>query len=197
MFFFFQLFNIERIGHNTETLLEQIRSNEIPVTADIIDILLRARDTMSNMLFQADFGNTLNVDDLVAELKHAQSGNSDKVQTVPAKELPTMRTNLSSEYAVQDVAASNLEKNKARSLIYSGGARNNGEREGDTIGVLGILFDWDTEAKKILQTCLPKDQQGMIIKGSVAIYTTGVTFSMSVRNFLLNRKRTEHTLRSP
>lgn len=82
-----------------------------------------------------------------------------------------MRTTLSSEYAVQDVADSNLEKNKVRSLIYSGGVRMNGEREGDSIGVLGILFDWDTEAKKILQTCLPKDRQGTIIDGSVAIYT--------------------------
>ena len=82
-----------------------------------------------------------------------------------------MRTTFSSEYAVQDVAFSNLEKNKERSLIYSGGVRENGEREGDAIGVLGILFDWDTEAKKILQTCLPKDRQGLIIEGSVAIYT--------------------------
>ena len=82
-----------------------------------------------------------------------------------------MRTAFSSEYAVQDVASSNLEKNKERSLIYSGGVRRDGAREGDAIGVLGILFDWDTEAKKILQTCLPKDRQGMIIEGSVAIYT--------------------------
>ena len=56
-------------------------------------------------------------------------------------------------------------------MIYSGGVRKNGEREGDTIGVLGILFDWDTEAKKILQTCLPADRQGMTIDGSAAIYT--------------------------
>jgi len=82
-----------------------------------------------------------------------------------------MRTTLSSEYAVQDVADSNLEKNKGRSLIYANGVRRNGAREGDSIGVLGILFDWDTEAKKILHTCLPKDRQGMIIEGSVAIYT--------------------------
>lgn len=82
-----------------------------------------------------------------------------------------MRTTLSSEYAVQDVADSNLEKNKERSLIYANGVRKNGAREGDSIGVLGILFDWDTEAKKILHTCLPKDRQGMIIEGSVAIYT--------------------------
>ena len=82
-----------------------------------------------------------------------------------------MRTAFSSEYAVQDVASSNLEKNKERSLIYSGGVRKDGEREGDTIGVLGILFDWDTEAKKILETCLPTDRQGVIIEGSAAIYT--------------------------
>ena len=82
-----------------------------------------------------------------------------------------MRTTFSSEYAVQDVASSNLEKNKERSLIYSGGVRGNGEREGDAIGVLGILFDWDTEAKKILQTCLPMDRQGMIIEGSAAVFT--------------------------
>lgn len=85
-----------------------------------------------------------------------------------------MRTTFSSEYAVQDVASSNLEKNKERSLIYSGGVRSNGNREGDTIGVLGILFDWDTEAKKILQTCLPKDRQGIIIEGSAAIYTNSL-----------------------
>ncbi len=82
-----------------------------------------------------------------------------------------MRTAFSSEYAVQDVASSSLEKNKERSLIYSGGVRKDGEREGDTIGVLGILFDWDTEAKKILETCLPTDRQGVIIEGSAAVYT--------------------------
>lgn len=80
---FFQLTGIERVGHNAETLLEKIRSNDIPVTADIVDILLRARDTLSNMLFAADFGNDLDIDDLVAELKHTWSGYSDTAQTAP------------------------------------------------------------------------------------------------------------------
>lgn len=80
---FFQLTGIERVGHNAETLLEKIRSNDIPVTADIIDILLRTRDTLSNMLFAPDFGNDLDTDGLVAELKHAWSGYSDTDQTVP------------------------------------------------------------------------------------------------------------------
>jgi hypothetical protein len=76
----------------------------------------------------------------------------------------------SSEYAVQDVMESPLEKDKQRSLIYAGGVREDGARQGNAIGVLGILFDWDTEAKKILQTCLPKDREGKTISGSVAVY---------------------------
>jgi hypothetical protein len=82
-----------------------------------------------------------------------------------------MRTPRSSEYAVQDVAKSNLEKTKDRSLIYSGGVRSDGAREGESIGVLGILFDWDTEAQKILCTCLPRDPNGAQIEGSAAFYT--------------------------
>ncbi|WMW23390.1 cache domain-containing protein [Methanolobus mangrovi] len=80
------------------------------------------------------------------------------------------RTSRSSQYAVQDVMNSSLEKDKQRSLIYAGGVRKNGEREGKSIGVLGVLFDWDTEAKTILSTCLPKDRKGEIIPGSVAVY---------------------------
>ena len=82
-----------------------------------------------------------------------------------------MRTTKSNEYAVQDVMKSNLEKLKERSLIYSGGVRVDGSREGDTIGVLGILFDWDTEAQKILRICIPKDTDGKSIDGSAAFYT--------------------------
>jgi hypothetical protein len=82
-----------------------------------------------------------------------------------------MRTTLSGQYAVQDVMASTLERLKERSLIYSGGVRPEGAREGDTIGVLGILFDWDTEARKILQTCIPRDTEGRCIAGAAAFYT--------------------------
>ncbi len=79
-------------------------------------------------------------------------------------------TSRSNQYVVQDVMNSPLEKDKHRSLIYAGGIRENGNREGEAIGVLGILFDWDTEAKTILSTCLPKDRNGDVISGSVAVY---------------------------
>jgi hypothetical protein len=81
-----------------------------------------------------------------------------------------IRTSRSSQYAVQDVMNSSLEKDKQRSLIYAGGVRKNGKREGEAIGALGVLFDWDTEAKTILETCLPKDRIGEVISGSVAVY---------------------------
>jgi hypothetical protein len=82
-----------------------------------------------------------------------------------------MRTSRSEEFAVQDVQKSNLEKSKNRSLVYSGGVRRKGARSGESVGVLGTLFDWDTEAGKILSTCLPCDSNGRIIEGSVAFYT--------------------------
>ncbi len=74
---FFQLMNIERLGHKAETLLDKIRSGGIQINADMIDILLRTRDALSNMLFQPDFGKSMDVSDLVAELEKAMSGQSD------------------------------------------------------------------------------------------------------------------------
>jgi hypothetical protein len=82
-----------------------------------------------------------------------------------------MRTARSDEFAVQDVQKSSIENAKARSLVYSGGVRHKGARSGESIGVLGTLFDWDTEAGKILATCLPCDSAGRIIEGSAAFYT--------------------------
>lgn len=82
-----------------------------------------------------------------------------------------MRTTASTDYAVQDVCNSPLERIKETSLIYVGGVRRNGSREGEAIGVLGILFDWDTEAQTILKTCLPTGRDGQPIPGSAAFYT--------------------------
>ncbi|TVR07595.1 MAG: hypothetical protein EA401_14725, partial [Planctomycetota bacterium] len=82
-----------------------------------------------------------------------------------------MRTTASHEYAVQDVVDSPLERTKDRSLIYVGGVRRGGAREGEAIGVLGIMFDWDTEAQTILRTCLPSDREGLPIAGAAAFYT--------------------------
>ena len=105
----------------------------------------------------------------------ARSEDRHKLKAVSVYDDPwflmAMRTTQSSEYAVQDVMPAKLEPRKERSLIYSGGVRAGGARVGDPIGVVGILFDWDTEAKKILATCLPKDRDGQLIDGCAAFYT--------------------------
>jgi hypothetical protein len=82
-----------------------------------------------------------------------------------------LQTTQSTQYAVQDVSGSPLERQKEVSLIYAGGVRRKGARAGESIGVLGVMFDWDTEAQKILRTCLPRDNAGNYIEGSAACYT--------------------------
>jgi hypothetical protein len=82
-----------------------------------------------------------------------------------------LQTTQSTEYAVQDVSKSPVERQKDVSLIYAGGVRRTGSRNGESIGVLGVMFDWDTEAQKILRTCLPRDNSGNCIEGSAACYT--------------------------
>jgi hypothetical protein len=105
----------------------------------------------------------------------AKSEDRNKLRSISVYDDPWflmgMRTNKSSEYAVQDVQKSELEPRKERSLIYSGGVRQEGDRQGAPIGVVGILFDWDTEAKKILSTCLPRNRSGELIDGCAAFYT--------------------------
>ncbi len=82
-----------------------------------------------------------------------------------------MRTKDSTEYSVQDVGETELERGARRSLIYSGAVRRDGARAGECVGVLGSLFDWVTESGKILRTCLPKNRNGKRIEGCVAFYT--------------------------
>ena len=81
-----------------------------------------------------------------------------------------MLTQDNTSYAVADVRDSELEPTKSRSLVYSSGVRVSGDVS-EAIGVLGVLFDWDTEAGMMLLKCLPRNSEGSKIKGSVAFYT--------------------------
>ncbi len=83
-----------------------------------------------------------------------------------------MRSKTVSEYSVQDVGPTELERAGRSSLIFSGAVRENGSRNGEVIGVLGSLFDWVTESGKILKTCLPKDRNGKRVQGCIAFYAS-------------------------
>jgi|GEM_PF-206311 len=82
-----------------------------------------------------------------------------------------MRLNSSGDYYVEDVSNSDLEGRKEMSLIYTGAVRKEGSRQGEVIGVLAILFDWDQEAKLILNSCLPQSRNEDSNEGIIAFYT--------------------------
>lgn len=83
-----------------------------------------------------------------------------------------MATECSTEFVVQDAAQNELEPDQEISLIYAGGIRAGGQRQGKAIGALGILFDWDTEARQMLEVSLPRTDDGEILPGSFAVYVT-------------------------
>lgn len=103
----------------------------------------------------------------------AETGTELKQLDVASEDwfLGAMRTSSLDQYGVSDVKHSPLERNKETSLIYSGGIRFKSNSEGEAKGVLAILFDWDTEAKKILRSCLQKDRNGHAIEGCHCFYT--------------------------
>ena len=62
----------------------------------------------------------------------------------------SMRTNDGSDFAVADVQ-SVPELDGASSAIYSTAIREGGAVDGKIIGVMGIFFDWDSQAKSIVE----------------------------------------------
>jgi hypothetical protein len=82
-----------------------------------------------------------------------------------------MRSTAASQFFCSDVAQSQLDAERETSLIYSAGVRKDGAREGISAGVLATVFDWETEALAILNSCLPRKSDGKPVDGSVAFYT--------------------------
>jgi hypothetical protein len=82
-----------------------------------------------------------------------------------------MRSTAASQFFCSDVGQSQLDAERDTTLIYSAGVRKNGAREGISVGVLATIFDWETEAQAILNSCLPRKSDGKPVEGSVALYT--------------------------
>jgi hypothetical protein len=66
-----------------------------------------------------------------------------------------LETKDGTEYFVQDVSNSELEEMEA--LIYSTALRADGDEQGEVIGAMGVLFDFQGESQIILNDYLPKD----------------------------------------
>lgn len=62
------------------------------------------------------------------------------------------------EYFAQDVSASVLEP--CGSLVYSTAVRRDGETKGAVLGTMGVFFDFQDEASRILRDYMPRDGSG-------------------------------------
>jgi hypothetical protein len=112
------------------------------------------------------------VDQMGKIVANSKSENRDRLSRTNVSDQSWFRESASAtssaQFAVQDVVNSELENEEA-SLIYSSGILENGQREGKSAGVLGIMFDWEDVAVPILKGCLPRIN-GEIIEGAVAFY---------------------------
>ena len=80
-----------------------------------------------------------------------------------------LETKDGSEYFVQDVSKSKMEDMDA--LIYSTALRANGDEQGNVIGAMGVLFDFQGESQIILNDYLPKDSEEQTLEGWFSFFT--------------------------
>lgn len=80
-----------------------------------------------------------------------------------------IKTQDGGDYIAQDVTGSALEDQE--SLIYATAIRDQGEDNGQAIGVLGVMFDFQGECSIILSDYLPKDEDGQTLDGWFSFFT--------------------------
>jgi hypothetical protein len=90
-----------------------------------------------------------------------------------------LKTKDGTEYYVQDISSSKLEG--VDSLIYSTAIRSNGDEQGEVIGVMGVLFDFQGESQIILNDYLPQDTSASTLDGWYSFFTNfnGIVISSS------------------
>lgn len=77
---FFQLTRLGGLAHVGESLMSKVRDGAIPVTAGLVDLLLKTTDALLQMLDRDDLGQGAVVDDLVAQLEAAMPGPSGNAE---------------------------------------------------------------------------------------------------------------------
>ena len=80
-----------------------------------------------------------------------------------------MQTKDGTDYHVQDIAHSKIEEQA--SLIYATAIRADGDENGDVIGAMGVLFDFQGECQIILNDYLPKAANGDMLDGWFSFFT--------------------------
>ena len=95
-----------------------------------------------------------------------------------------LQTKDGTEYFVQDISKSKLENTD--SLIYSTALRAEGDEQGEAIGTMGVLFDFQGESQIILNDYLPVSDVGEIQDNWFSFFTNkeGKVICSSDENFI-------------
>jgi len=84
--------------------------------------------------------------------------------------MKAIRSSSNDHTMVSEGRVGELDNSKFASLVFALAVP--GEKEDSSpIGVLACLFDWQTEAVEILNSCLPKSSIGRPVQGAVAFFT--------------------------
>lgn len=82
-----------------------------------------------------------------------------------------MATKDGTHYAVRDLCSSDVEPSQPSSLIYSAAVRENGDSNGRPLGAMGVFFDFQGEAKMILDDYMPRSENGQALDGWYSFFT--------------------------
>jgi len=95
-----------------------------------------------------------------------------------------LQTKDGTEYFVQDISRSSLED--IESLIYSTALRAEGDEQGEVIGAMGVLFDFQGESQIILNDYLPISEIGETVDNWFSFFTNkeGKIICSSDENFI-------------
>ena len=91
---FLGLETIKVLAHSLENVLNKIRSNELQSDSAITDVMLRAGDTLRNLLNDAANSNGVDVSDQIAALNQVMAGESPTSTLAPAENTPALPNNL-------------------------------------------------------------------------------------------------------
>ena len=110
---FFQLKTLVHLSHGCETMLSQIRNQELSITEEIVDLLLAATDRLKIMLHEDDLGEKTPIQDLLdnidkqLSLGSSEPGPSEKpavTRPVKSKDLSSPSINQFQEKVVKQSA---------------------------------------------------------------------------------------------
>jgi two-component system chemotaxis sensor kinase CheA len=76
--------SIAAFTHEVETVFDSVRSAEIPVTKELIDLTLSARDHIKNMLDNPESADTENAGEIISSLKNLFSPLQENIPESPA-----------------------------------------------------------------------------------------------------------------